>query len=623
MKKEFYKLYATNYCGVMNDNVLKILTSFVAVSWVDPEYKPMLVSLAAGALVLPYLLFSPLASKLPTMIGKQKTLRWSKLAEIGIMALAICAFVQHSIVMAISSVLLMGLQSALYSPSKYALIRDIGGTEGVASGMGGMEAVSFLGMLIGTVVASYMADFDNPMIWYATLMGLAVLGYGSSLTMKVKESVQSDDASINPVKFIRDSHKMLKQYAGVNAVVHYLSLFWWLCASIQMLLIVYCEEAPLLLTHTETGLLLALMAVGITVGCLLGGNLDSRFFMIGMSPLLGIVMSVALVLLFIFGTNVYMLVGLLMLVAIVGGIFKIPLDAYIQKNVPENKQGMVLAYFNLISFVYIFIASASNYVMMACFSSRYVFLLLGIVFFVCSLVFVFACRQVTCWVGYFFIRWHYNIIIKNEEMLKVREGENLLIWPNHVAIIDPIMLFGTFYKENFRPLVDEDYFEIPVIGHVLSMFNAIRVPDLRKSRKGVEQAMQLGDIITDALKDKTNVLFYPSGHITTDGKESVGTRQLAYNTAKALPEYTRVVLVHIKGLWGSSWSRYGRKSTPSLVLQLLLSLVQILTFTVFLRKRRGVEFVFEDRTEEVKEQAAGMSRVDFNHWLEGVYNDYE
>lgn len=623
MKKEFYKLYATNYCGVMNDNVLKILTSFVAVSWVDPEYKPMLVSLAAGALVLPYLLFSPLASKLPAIIGKQKTLRWSKLAEIGIMALAISAFIQHSVFLAIVSVLLMGLQSALYSPSKYALIRDIGGTEGVANGMGGMEAVSFLGMLIGTVVASYMADFDNPTLWYSTLMGLALLGYGFSLTLKVKESDQSDDTSINPVKFIRDSHNTLKQYLGVNEVVHYLSLFWWLCASVQMLLIIYCEEEPLSLTHTETGLLLALMAVGITFGCIIGGKLDSKFFMIGMTPLLGIVMSVALVLLFIFGSEVHMLVTLLMVVAIVGGIFKIPLDAYIQKNVPENKQGMVLAYFNLISFVYIFIASASNYVMMACFSSRYVFLLLGIVFLVASLVFIFACRQVTCWVGLFFMKWHYNIVVKNEELLKTREGENLLIWPNHMAVIDPIMLFGTFYKENFRPLVDEDYFEIPVIGHILSMFNAIRVPDLRRSRKGVEQAMQLGAIISEALKDKTNVLFYPSGHITTDGEETIGTRQLAYNTARELPEYTRVLLVHIKGLWGSSWSRYGRKSTPSIVLLLFLSLVQILTLTIFLRKRRDVEFVFEEKTEEVKVQSRNLNRVDFNHWLEGAYNDYQ
>lgn len=622
MNKEFYKLFATNFCGVMNDNVLKILTSFVAVSWVDAEYKPMLISLTAGALVLPYLFFSPLASKLPASFGKLKTLKWAKLAEIGIMAVAITAFCLHSVGLAISSVLLMGLQSALYSPSKYALIRDIGGTEKVARGMGGMEAVSFMGMLIGTVAASFMADYDNPIIWYSTLMGLAVLGYICSLTLKVEEAKTRGDSSINPLTFIRRTHSMLKQYAGVNPVIHFLSLFWWLCASIQMLLIIYCEEEPLSLSHTSTGLLLALMAVGITIGCLLGGKLDTKRFMLGATPLIGMAISALLILTYFLGGNIYTLVGLLIILAISCGIFKIPLDAYIQKRVPAEKQGTVLAYFNLVSFIYIFIASASNYLILNFLSSKYVFLFLGIFFLTASLTFVFACREVTCWTGYFFMRWHYNIKVKNRELLKTKEGENLLIWPNHQAVMDPIMLFGTFYKENFRPLVDDEYFDIPVIGHVLSLFNAIKVPDLRKSRKGVEQAMQLGGIIEQALKDKTNVLFYPSGHITTDGKETIGTRQLAYNTSTILPEHTRVLLVHIKGLWGSAWSRYGKNATPNIVVLLLLSLVQILTLTVFLRKRRNVEFAIEEVTEEVKEKAKEMSRVEFNKWLEEKYNTF-
>lgn len=620
MKKDFYKLFATNFCGVMNDNVLKILTSFVAVSWVDAEYKPMLVSMAAGALVLPYLFFSPLASKLPALYSKQKTLRWAKLSEIGIMAIAIIAFMQHSTILAIGSVLLMGLQSALYSPSKYALIRDIGGEDGVANGMGYMEGVSFLGMLIGTIVASFMADYDNPAVWYGTLMGLAILGYLCSLTLKVEEAKQANESSANPITFIKETHKMLKKYTGVNPVIHFLSLFWWLCASIQMLLIIYCEEEPLSLSHTHTGLLLAIMAIGITLGCVLGGKLDTKRFMLGATPLVGIAISVLLILTFILGSNIYTLTTLLVILAITCGIFKIPLDAYIQKRVPAEKQGTTLAYFNLISFVYIFMASASNYLILNLLSSKYVFLFLGLFFLLASITFIIACREVTCWTGYFFMRWHYNIRIANRELLQCKEGENLLIWPKHQAVMDPIMLFGTFYKEKFRPLVDEEYFGIPVIGHILSLFDAIPVPDLRKSRKGVEQAMQLGTIIEGALKDKTNVLFYPSGHITTDGKETIGTRQLAYNSATILPEYTRVVLIHINGLWGSEWSRYGKKATPSIVKLLLLSLVQILTLTIFLRKRRTVEFRLEDITEETKKNAKEMSRVEFNHWLEDKYN---
>ncbi|MDO4462581.1 MAG: MFS transporter [Bacteroidia bacterium] len=604
----------------MNDNVLKILTSFVAVGWAEAEYKPMLVSMAAGALVLPYLLFSPLASRLPALYSKQKTLRWAKFAELGIMGVAILAFMQQSPWLAIFSVLLMGFQSALYSPSKYALIRDIGGAEGVANGMGYMEGVSFLAMLLGTIAASFMADCDNSLVWYATLMGLAILGYVFSLTLRVSETRQENRSSANPIVFIRETHNMLKNYAGVNPVIHFLSLFWWLCASIQMLLIIFCEEEPLSLSHTSTGILLAVMAIGITIGCILGGKIDSRRFMMGATPLLGIGISIVLILTFAFGTNIYALTALLVILSVTSGIFKIPLDAYIQKKVPAERQGTTLAYFNLISFVYIFIASASNYLILHYLSSRYVFLFLGGIFLVASIIFIFSCREVTCWVGYFFMRWHYNIKIEKRELLQCREGENLLIWPKHQAVMDPIMLFGSFYKEKYRPLVDEEYFGIPVIGHVLSLFDEIPVPDLKKSRKGVEQAMQLGIIIEEALREKTNVLFYPSGHITTDGRETIGNRQLAYNTTNVLPEHTRVVLMHIDGLWGSSWSRYGKRATPSIVKLLLLSLIQIMTLTIFLRKRRSVSFTLEDITEEAKKNAREMTRVEFNHWLEDKFN---
>jgi len=56
------------------------------------------------------------------------------------------------------AILLMGTQSSLFSPSKYGLIRDIGGTGHIALGAGHMETVSFLGMILGTMLASFFAQ---------------------------------------------------------------------------------------------------------------------------------------------------------------------------------------------------------------------------------------------------------------------------------------------------------------------------------------------------------------------------------------------------------------------------------------------------------------------------------
>jgi hypothetical protein len=150
----WWPLLATNFLGVFNDNYLKTLVCFVAVIWVGTAYEGPLVSLAAGSLVIPYVFFSPIAGKWAVVFNKVRVVRIAKLAEIPIMLLASAGFLLENVWLVIGSIFLMGTQSCLFSPSKYGLIRDIGGEEKIAFGTGNMEMVSFLGMILGTMLAS-------------------------------------------------------------------------------------------------------------------------------------------------------------------------------------------------------------------------------------------------------------------------------------------------------------------------------------------------------------------------------------------------------------------------------------------------------------------------------------
>lgn len=135
-RKNWFSLFFTNYLGVLNDNFLKTLACFICIAWVGKENESMVVTLASAALVIPYLLFSPLAGRLAKIYKKRKIVVWAKFAEMLIMVVAAAGFLMHSTVLVLSSILLMGLQSALFSPSKYGLIRDIGGEEGISYGSG-------------------------------------------------------------------------------------------------------------------------------------------------------------------------------------------------------------------------------------------------------------------------------------------------------------------------------------------------------------------------------------------------------------------------------------------------------------------------------------------------------
>lgn len=619
-KRQFAALYATNFWGVMNDNLLKTLVCFIAALWVDEEYKQIVVNLTAGALVLPYLFFSPLAGKLPQYCNKLSIVRWAKLAELPIMTTAIAGFITQSIGLAMVAVLLMGLQSALFSPSKYGLIKDIGGLDGISQGMGGMEAIAFLGILIGTVAASFLADGEPQIELYCSvLVGLAVLGVICSMLLKVKEERVAINTSANPITFISSTHKLLKKYRGMNGVIHILSVFWWLSASIQTILIIYCDEA-LGMSSSQTGILLATTAIGISVGCVVGGMVDKRKYLLGAVPLLGLLLAVLLFCVFIIPMGVIPFGCCIFAVAFFGGMFKIPLDAEIQKRVDSSELNVVLAYFNLISFVYIFASSATNIAVTALFSSRYVFLAQAVVMVVASMLFLFNYRSVLCYFGRIFMRMHYKVehVNRQEIELSADDERNLLVLPSHRAVVDPLMLFAEWYDLRMQPLVDDVYFRIPVIGHVLNLFDAVEVPDLHRSRQGIEKVKELNAIVDRSLAEGKNIFFYPSGRITLDGRETIGANRQAYCTCQNLTDRTKVVGVRIVGLWGSRWSRYGLSATPSLVKLLLQSGLQIITLQVFFKPKRCVRIEYEDLTERVGEWR-NLPKMEFNRRLEEFY----
>jgi hypothetical protein len=99
-------LFASNFFGVFNDNLLKNSIIFVSVAWVLPAWlnQSQLITVVSAALILPYLVFSPYAGNLSVRISKLGIFRFFKLLEIPIMLLAAVAFYFENIYLAILGV---------------------------------------------------------------------------------------------------------------------------------------------------------------------------------------------------------------------------------------------------------------------------------------------------------------------------------------------------------------------------------------------------------------------------------------------------------------------------------------------------------------------------------------
>ena len=352
---------------------------FVAVGWVMPEWmtQSQLISAVSAALVLPYLLFSPYSGEIAERFEKQKIVRLMKMLELPIVVLAGVGFWMESVWVVLLAVLLMGMQSCLYSPAKYGLIRDVEGEKGVAFGSGMFEMMAFLGILIGTVLAAYLSDHYAWWMVALVMVVLALVGFGLSKILGIEEtqyiaSPQQQNSNmqnialeetqniaslqrLSPIRFIIDSHGFASQY-GLNKAIFGASLLWLLGGLLQMNVVLHCTRT-LGMTNTASSVILAMAAVGIAIGCSVTGkmieNHSKKSFIIG--GLLGIVCTLVIVLMF---KPVGWILGMLIfLIAFCGGMFQVPCLAMVQGANIGRKLGTMMAYLNLLTFIFVLIGT--------------------------------------------------------------------------------------------------------------------------------------------------------------------------------------------------------------------------------------------------------------------------
>ncbi len=414
---KWFKLFLLNFVGVLNDNFMKHCIIFVSVGWVMPEWmtQSQLIAAVSAALVLPYLLLSPYSGEIAERFEKQKIVRLMKLLEIPIVALASIGFLIESVWVVLLAVLLMGMQSCLYSPAKYGLIRDVEGERGVAFGSGMFEMMAFLGILIGTVLAAYLSD--NYVWWMVALVMvvLALVGFGLSKILGIVEtqyiaSPQQQNSNmqnialketqniaslqrLSPIRFIIDSYGFASQY-GLNKAIFGASLLWLLGGLLQMNVVLHCTRT-LGMTNTASSVILAMAAVGIAIGCSITGkmieNKSKKSFVVG--GLFGV--ACALIIVLIFKPVGWMLGILIFLIAFCGGMFQVPCLAMVQEANIGRKLGTMMAYLNLLTFIFVLIGTVifSVVTVLTNQNSYIVFIMMLIITLLSLLVFVLKAKE--------------------------------------------------------------------------------------------------------------------------------------------------------------------------------------------------------------------------------------
>lgn len=252
----------------------------------------------------------------------------------------------------------MGIQSCLYSPSKYSLIRDIGGKEGVSFGSGVFEMMAFMGILIGTVTASLISDSANHWLVYVLFMGLALLGYVVTRSIKAQELPEdkSGAVTLNPFLFLVRSFKFARKHKDVNAAVLGASTFWLIGGMLQMNLVIHTKNIYYA-SNATIGLVMACAAIGIALGSWLAGKISGKevkkgLILMGLS---GMILSLLVIVLFPLRFELFTF--FVFVLAFMGGFFQIPCLSMLQKSNVGRKLGDMIGYLNLVTFIFVLIGT--------------------------------------------------------------------------------------------------------------------------------------------------------------------------------------------------------------------------------------------------------------------------
>jgi hypothetical protein len=366
-KRRFLPLFTTQFLGAFNDNLFKTsLVLFVTYQlYSDPSLETKFNAVATALFILPFFLLSALSGQLADTRDKARIIRIVKTAEIGIMLVGGVGLLIPSVPVMLAAVLAMGVHSTFFGPIKYALLPQHLEEDEVLGGTGLVEAGTYIAILAGTIVAGFISEQTAAF----AVVGVAIVGWFAGRQVPPAPPM----AECQPLDFhvVRSSIKLVSDTLHIPRLflaIVAISFFW----AIGSVLII---EFPPLVKNVFTAdervasMFLAVFSVGVAIGSvlinrLLGAHVSAKY-----APASVLAMGVCVLFMyfvskgwdgrtdgklynlaeFIHHPSALLVTSALLGVAITGGMFVVPLYAFLTTTVSKAQTARTVAANNIVN----------------------------------------------------------------------------------------------------------------------------------------------------------------------------------------------------------------------------------------------------------------------------------
>lgn len=287
--RRFLPLFVTQLLGAFNDNLFKnAMVLFVVYSVYNSESSEALFSAVASALfILPFFVLSALSGQLADMRDKARIIRIIKFCEILIMLVGAAGLVMAwqgylievlAIPLMLLALLAMGIHSTFFGPIKYAILPQHLRPDEVLAGTGLVEAGTYIAILAGTILAGWI-DVE----WAA--LGVVLTAVAGYLTGR-----QVPDAPPQSTPEPLDFHLLRSSIALVRNTSHdrrvFLAImaisFFWTIGAVLFIQFPPLAKNVLAADKEVASLFLVIFSIGVAAGsisvnALLKGTVSARY----------------------------------------------------------------------------------------------------------------------------------------------------------------------------------------------------------------------------------------------------------------------------------------------------------------------------------------------------------
>lgn len=375
-QRRFLPLFITQFLGAFNDNLFKmamvVLVTYSILK--DPTQEANFSALASGLFILPFFLLSAISGQLADAKDKSTLIRIIKTAEILIMIVGAVGLFLHSIPLLLIALFAMGVHSTFFGPIKYAILPQHLDKKNILGGTGLVEAGTYVAILGGTIAGGIL-----PAPWAAAaVLGVAILGrISGQMVPPAPPEGKNDGLKIDLNVFraswrlVRDTMHIPRLFMAIIAI----SFFWGIGA------ILAAQFPPLVKNalgadQSVATLFMAIFSIGVAIGSVVINRLLKEEVSARYSAASVIVMGLFVLdfwwtiggwhvspnglidwRTFIASSRADHLLVDLLGISIFGGMFVVPLYAFLTTTVEKSETAKTVAANNIVNSGFMVVAT--------------------------------------------------------------------------------------------------------------------------------------------------------------------------------------------------------------------------------------------------------------------------